>query len=112
MAGRPKISPKQLKAEILKGRTFEQIAEMYGYTNWESVYNMASRKGLLRLYRQVQRERKKQAKQVIVLEAETQNQAEEEPLFETRNGKVVVNNLHLVLGHVEPYLPGKFGKVV
>lgn len=112
MSGRPKISPEQLKAEILKGWTFEQIAEMYGYTNWESVYNLASRKGLLGFYKQVQRERKGQVKQAIAPEPETQNQAEEEPLFETRNGKVVVNNLHLVLGEVEPYLPGKFERVV
>ena len=97
MAGRPKISPEELKSEIMKGLTFEQIAMKYDYGNQDSVYNLASRKGLLRLYRQVQRERKGQAKQVIVLEAETQNQAEEEPLFETRNGKVVPTTLYFAL---------------
>lgn len=124
-----KATRRQLEEAIMAGMNTREIAEMYGYACYTSVYAVMRNYGLKELYQSMEDERKKRREAQkryqpspppkrpasVKSPAPAKREREivsDEPLFATENGKVVINNLHLALGHVEPYLPGKFGKVV
>lgn len=112
MAGKPKASKEEMRQAILEGMSYERIAARFGYKTRHSAYGAVWQYGLTELYKQVKAKREERKRNRLAELVEAEEKREEESLFATCNGKVVVNNLHLVLGHVEPYLPGKFGKVV
>lgn len=110
MAG--KASKEEMRQAILEGMSYERIAARFGYKTRQSAYTAVWQYGLTELYRQVKAKREERERNRLAELVAAEEKREKESLFATRNGKVVVNNLHLILGEVPPPLPVKLGKVV
>lgn len=103
MAKHHKATKEQMREAIMQGMSYEQIAAAFGYINKTSAYSAAYKLGLSELYKRMKYKREERETNRLAELVATAENREEEPLFATENGRVVINNLHLILGEVEPY---------